>query len=388
MLTKRCLILIFVSFLFVTGAFANLELIVKSNPDWGPMSNADVEYLCQYVVDLFEKNLRPENRIDDAVNVYRTNVGYNFATLDIDDPEVKYKIGIQPIEYDGIGYRITDFFYLIQPFTHEFLHVLQDKNGKLFDNEKDPNVWLMEGIATMSSIWSLREMAKTWGNDPRFGTELWQADGTGYNFSQSFNHFATNALENAPRFQLEGTPKEWLEKYEDGLREISISKGKAGLHFPVPPEQLAFQFLPVFEKNPQAWNIIPKMPFTKSKMPEYMQDWYNSVDDEDKQFVEMIAEIMSISITKDVIVKTPNITTDIARRADINNDGYVDIHDVLIIRAAINGSTMYDTDVNSDGFTDEQDLLIVKAIAMQAIAAASPKKRKIKITTWGKMKIK
>ena len=47
---------------------------------------------------------------------------------------------------------------------------------------------------------------------------------------------------------------------------------------------------------------------------------------------------------------------------------------------------MYDTDINNDGVTDEVDLLIVKAKAFEAIAAASPRKRKIKITTWGSLK--
>ncbi len=369
---------------FVNFGYAKLGIIVKSTPDFGPMLNADVEYLCQYVVDLFEKHLRPENEIHDAVNVYRTNVGHHFATLDVADPEVKYKIGIQPIEADGIGYRITDFFYLIQPFTHEFLHILQDQSdsSKMFLHEDDPNLWLREGIATMSSAWSLREMAKTWENDPQFGTELWQADGTGYNFSQSFYHFA-NQVENTPRYQFDITPAEWLEKYEDSMREASL-KGEASFQV-VPPEQLAFRFLPVFEENPQAWNIIPKMPFTNSKMQEYMQEWYDAVDAQDRQYVEAIAEIMDITVTS-FVVALPEVIALTEIDADVNDDGYVDLYDVLIVRSGMQKSVSYDTDINNDGVTDEVDLLIVKAKAMEAIAAAAPRKRKVKITTWGSIK--
>lgn len=71
---------------------------------------------------------------------------------------------------------------------------------------------------------------------------------------------------------------------------------------------------------------------------------------------------------------------------DVNKDGYVDLYDVMIVRSGINGKTSYDTDINNDGITDEVDLHIVKSIAIEAIAAAAPKKRKIKLTTWGAIK--
>ncbi len=72
--------------------------------------------------------------------------------------------------------------------------------------------------------------------------------------------------------------------------------------------------------------------------------------------------------------------------ADVNKDGYVDLYDVLIVRSGMNQSVKYDTDINDDGVTDEVDLHIVKSIAMQAIAAASPRKRKVKLTTWAGLK--
>lgn len=72
--------------------------------------------------------------------------------------------------------------------------------------------------------------------------------------------------------------------------------------------------------------------------------------------------------------------------ADENKDRYVDLYDVMIVRSGMQNSVSYDTDLNDDGVTDEVDLLIVKAKAVAAIAAASPSKRKIKLTTWGSMK--
>ena len=74
------------------------------------------------------------------------------------------------------------------------------------------------------------------------------------------------------------------------------------------------------------------------------------------------------------------------KAADVNNDGSVDISDVKIVRSGMSGETSYDTDLNDDGITDEVDLAIVKAAAYAAIAAASPRKRKVNITTWGSLK--
>lgn len=72
--------------------------------------------------------------------------------------------------------------------------------------------------------------------------------------------------------------------------------------------------------------------------------------------------------------------------ADVNDDGYVDLHDVRIVRSGTQNSTSYDTDINNDGVTDEIDVMLVKAAAHAAIAAAAPRKQKVKLTTWGDLK--
>ena len=146
--------------------------------------------------------------------------------------------------------------------------------------------------------------------------------------------------------------------------------------------QLSYKFLEIFQENPEAWNAIRQMPTSDSEMAEYMKEWYDDVDTEDKEFVEAIADEMGIEVTTPVIVMNTELTID----ADVNGDGYVDLYDVLIVRSGMQRDVSYDTDVNNDGKTDEVDLLIVKALAIEAIIGASPSKRKIKITTWGAMK--
>lgn len=81
-------------------------------------------------------------------------------------------------------------------------------------------------------------------------------------------------------------------------------------------------------------------------------------------------------------------TTDVVVDADVNNDGYVDLSDVRIVRSAIQNRTSYDTDVNDDGKTDEADVLIVKAKAHEAIVAAAPSQRRKRFLTgtWAELK--
>ena len=81
--------------------------------------------------------------------------------------------------------------------------------------------------------------------------------------------------------------------------------------------------------------------------------------------------------------------TEIALDTDVNNDGYTDLSDCLIVRSAMSIESNYDTDINNDGVTNILDLMLVKAAAFEAIAAAAPSQPKIKLTTtWGKLKVR
>ena len=193
-------------------------------------------------------------------------------------------------------------------------------------------------------------------------------------------HIKTYADTNKDRqeTQFEGTGQKWINEFEQFLRDDA--KNSFTHHLLV--AQLSYNFfLPIFEENPKAWNAVRKMPTSKGKMSEYMREWHQNVDNQDKRFVEAIAKEIGISVDTGVVASTIN--------ADVNNDGYVDLSDVLIVRSAIQNSVSYDTDVNGDGKTDEVDVLIVKAKAHAAIAAAAPSLiRRKKITTWGALKRK
>lgn len=375
-LRKFCFVLVL--FLCVNLGYAKLEIIVKPSPDWGMIADVDVKKLCQNIVDHFEEHLRPENEIHNNVNVFRTFESNSHARLD-PDPHVKYKIGIL-LHTGDMKIRVDDFYYFIYNFSHEFCHILHNFEVVTIGN---PNLWFHEGIAFMSSIWALRQMAETWKKDSPFGTHVAQ-DGGRASFSDNFNHYANAYLNVFPGYQFDGTGEEWLKQHENVLRdEFFQTGGFTQYHLAA---QLTFKFLPIFEEHPEAWNAVRKMPATKGKMHEYMQEWYDAVDIQDQQYVQAIAEVMGITVTSPVaaLVELTSVKID----ADVNDDGYVDLYDVMIVRSGMSNSTSYDTDLNNDGVTDEVDLHIVKSIAMQAIAAAAPGKKRVNITTWGSLKMR
>ena len=366
----RKLSLVLFLLLCVNLGYAKLDIIVKSSPDWGEISTRDIKTLCANITHHFEQHLTPANEINDSVNVYRTFRAKSYSTLD-SISNAKYKIGI--VLKKDMEIRVDDFYYFIFDFAHEFCHILHNFEITTLNN---PNLWFQESIANMASIWALRAMAETWEHDSPFGTFVAQDGGTAF-FGKNFNRYANAYLEVFPEYQYNGTGKEWLAEHETSLRNEYHRTGSFTQYHLV--SQLSFKFLPIFEENPEAWNAVRKMPSTTGKMSEYMQDWHDAVDVKYKQYVEAIATEMGITIMSPVAASTEI-------DADVNDDGYTDLYDVMIVRSGMQNSVSYDTDVNNDGITNEVDLLIVKAKAVEAIAAAAPRKTRMKLTTWASIK--
>ncbi len=369
----RKLSLVLVLLFCVNLGYAKLEIIVKDSPDWGDVLDEDVEYLCQEIVDQFEKHLHPANEIHASVNVSRTTVGYSFLNLDLKDPHVKYKISVQMgenIDLRSMGH-LWDF---IIRFGHEITHILQvEQKGLSYRATDNVNLWFQEAIAQMGCVWVMKSMADAWKDGSRFGKGISEPGGFA-EFSENFDFYADWYMGINPYY---GTAKEWLERYEDQMR-VDYRQEIA--------EQLGYKLLSIFEDNPEAWNAVRKMPLANTeKMSKYMQIWYDAVDVQDRQYVEAMADIMGVEV-KSIVVASRK--SGIQIDADIDNNGFVDLSDVLLVRSAMQNLIAYDTDVNNDGVTNEIDLLLVKQVATAAIVAAAPslKRRKIVATTWGSLK--
>ncbi len=336
-------------------ALADLSITVEPNRGWGNAPTSNIKALCENVSLHFQEQLRDENKLNGKLTIIY-NAGGPVAFY-------RHAFGGASDEYK-IGLVVTDTYWaqFSYQFAHEFCHIMLDFERT---HPNNPNIWFYEALCELANLWVIRQMGETWEHRPPYPNWAgWRPNLTNY----------ANNLINSPEVQYTGSAKEWLTQWEDRMRNQ-----EPGVFSYKRVAQLSYKFLPIFEEHPEAWNAIRQISGSTEKMPELMKDWHNRVNPEDKQFVEDIAEVMGISLTTNTIA---SIDFD----ADVNNDNRIDLSDVLIVRNAINGSSLYDTDINNDGITNEIDLLIVKAKAHEAITAAAPRLHRRKITSWAEFK--
>ena len=351
---------VFALLVFPLVAFADLEIVVEYNKKWGNAPTSNIKKLCENVALHFQEQLRDEHKVNGTLKiVYRSQGPVAFYRNAFGGGPDAYKIGLTVT-----GTYWSQFAY---QFGHEFCHVMH-KHDLFEDN--DPNFWFREAICELANLWVLRRMSETWADDAPYRNWI--------DYRHSLAHYAENLM-NRATVQYEGTGAAWIREWEDRLRSDRDFFDYARV------SQLSYKFLSIFEETPKAWNAIRQMPVSRSKISEYMRAWHNTVDAEDKRVVKAMAEVMGITVADSVVVASTDMID-----ADIDNNGYVDLSDVLIVRSALRNTTTYDTDVNNDGVTNELDVLLVKAKAFEAIAAAAPslvkRKRKMKATTWGTLK--
>ena len=361
---RKHIYVIFLLFILLSAnVFADLNITVKPDGRWGNAPTSNIKALCENVALHFQEQLRTEHKLNGTLEVVYHTTPIAFY---------RHIFGGEPDEY-RIGLTVTDTYWaqFTYQFAHEFCHVLQD-HDRIHPN--NPNVWFQEALCELANLWVIRRMSETWATRAPYPNWV--------DYRHALADYANNWMMTRAEVQHDGTGAEWLAEWEDRMR-----RDETGVFSYERVAQLSYKFLPIFEENPEAWNIIRQMPASKDKMSAYMQDWYDAVDAQDRQYVEAIATEMGITVPAPVIA-TKEIDAIAATEidADVNDDGYVDIYDVLIVRSGMNGEVSYDTDVNNDGKTDEVDLLIVKAKAVEAIVAAAPRKKRIQLTTWGALK--
>ncbi|MCY3721056.1 MAG: dockerin type I domain-containing protein [Candidatus Poribacteria bacterium] len=348
------IVLLFFLMLFLPfNIFASLNIEVKQSNQWPEGSTEDIKLMVETLASQFQKYLRLENKIKDIT----INIEYG-------GPRIEYRTWKPNTHY--IFLSVSGEWWqeqLFYQFAHEFCHILHNHHEF---GTGHPNKWFYESICMMASIWSLDYMSEKW---------LEISPNNKWNDWGQWIKIYSDTNKDRQAVQFKGTSSEWLDEFEQFLR--GDANNVFTHHLLV--SQLSYNFiLPIFQKNPEAWNAVRYMPTSKSKIDDYMKEWYNNVDIQYQQFVFDIAEVMGISVEETVIASID---------ADVNNDGYVDLSDVLIVRSAIQNSVSYNTDINGDGKTDEVDVLLVKQKAMEAIVAAAPSLKRLKrITTWGQLK--
>ena len=258
-------------------AFADLDITVESNRGWGEARTSNIQRLCENIALHFQEQLRDVHKIDGRLTiVYRSSGPRAFYRSSFGGDADEYKIGLSVTDryWDNFSYQ----------FGHEFCHLMQNHDALHEELPNNLNKWFYEAICELANLWVIRRMSETWAYRPPY--DNW----VGYR--HHLKDYANNWMMSRPEVQYVDTAADWLEEWEERMR-----RNESGAFTYARVAQLSYKFLPIFEENPKAWNIVRQMPLSNAKMSAYMQDWYDKVDLEDKQYVEAIAKIMDIAIT-------------------------------------------------------------------------------------------
>lgn len=267
---RKLFIFILLAWVFILSASADLSIIVRPNESWKNMQTNEIETLCTNVALHFQEQLRDEHKIKGKKLI-----------IDFGGPQILLKSWEPETHYIFLSVNGAYWQQLTYQFAHEFCHVLHKHENFGIGH---PNKWFYESISMAASLWALREMEKTWEYRPPYPN--WAG------WRQNLGEYA-DQNKNRDGVQYSGTAPEWLKKWEIFLRDDS--KNTFTHHLLV--AQLSFKFfLPIFEKNPEVWNAVAQMPTSRSEISQYMKEWYDTVDPQDKRVVQAMAEVMGIDV--------------------------------------------------------------------------------------------
>ena len=118
-------------------------------------------------------------------------------------------------------------------------------------------------------------MAETWPTNPPYPN--W-AD-----YSTSLASYAEGYLSCQKRQLPAGmTLAAWLQAEEGSLRHDRYQRDKNAV--------VAYSLLPIFESEPAGWNAIRRLPAPPSMLMDYLVEWEECVDPQDRPFVKRIRD--------------------------------------------------------------------------------------------------
>ncbi|MCY3627959.1 MAG: hypothetical protein OXG88_09995 [Gammaproteobacteria bacterium] len=147
---------------------------------------------------------------------------------------------------------------LMYQFAHEFCHVISDHNR--LRSTESANQWLHESFCELASIFVLHS---TLEDELRSYVDDYRAESI--EILDSLKDFPT-----------------WLSEKEDELR------GNTPNHDRVSNAVVAYRLLPVFKQFPEIWNTFPLLPNSESLLADYLDEWQESVADDDKKLIALI----------------------------------------------------------------------------------------------------
>ena len=240
-----------------------LTIHVRGN-NWGEGRTQDIQVLLANVASHITKHLR--EGVSPVIEVW--NVPRH-------GPMILYRYSGSStylILLDTGGRRWAQYSY---QFAHEFCHLLSDYE-RLADSA---NAWFHESLCELTSVFALRSMAATWETSSPYRN--WAA------YAGSLRDYADDHLstvQDALPGDAEVGP--WLRGYEPEARKDPYNR-KANLI-------VALRMLPVFERHPEGWNALGRLPASNALIDEYLRQWKEDVHPCDRGFVEQIEDALGL----------------------------------------------------------------------------------------------
>lgn len=140
-------------------------------------------------------------------------------------------------------------------FAHEFCHIL----CRFKDGERG-NLWFEESLCEMASIYALRQMAMTWKAEAPYPN--WRG------YSDSLRSYADDV---AAKYSLPDGKSfaQWFSDSHGQLRARPTQRELNGI--------VAMRLLPIFEKNPEAWQTLSYLNIGRGSeeqsFGDYLEAW-------------------------------------------------------------------------------------------------------------------
>lgn len=254
-----------------TGSKQKLKIQLHvSQDDWGSIQPNEIAVLLQDTAFHINRLLRIP--FHEKIQVVPSQAAH---------PEVPYRSSTEEPYIIWITARNNFWCQFAYQFSHEFCHVLSG-----YENlRENPNNWFHEAICELASVFTIRRMAQRWRTHPAFPNC--------FNYAASLREYWQNLLNNKEaQLPEDMTLHNWLSLREDELRENPVAEQKQRDNQAL----VAYQLLPLFEKTPNGWNAIRKLPNSSDRFADYLIAWYWAVDPNDKVFVARIAEEFDYTI--------------------------------------------------------------------------------------------
>ncbi len=241
-----------------------------SNDDWGDIQSNEIAILLQDTAFHINRLLR--SSFDEKIRVVPSQV---------DHPKVLYRESPGDPHTIWISARDNYWCKFVYQFAHEFCHVLSGHENL----KENPNNWFHEAICELSSMFTIRRMSVRWLTHPAFPNQKV--------YAASLREYGQNLLNNQDaQLPPDMSVHSWLSLHEGELREIPVNEKKQRNNQVL----VASHLLPIFEKAPNGWNAIRKLPNSTEALAAYLVAWYSAVDRKDKDFVARLSDVFGYTI--------------------------------------------------------------------------------------------